>query len=366
MPNEAELPVLQNDEYLPSVSRWMTWGGVGLSATLGGVLILAAVTRYNVTVEAPASLRPAADLGVVQASAEGTVSRVNVQPNQVVHKGDVIAEINVQERSNLRSLEARQNTLQSYIQKYNGQLAQVNEQLRTLEGKILAQAKVPKSDQTTTPVGTEQPASSENLVNGALEALAESNPKVAKELSSQRNALLKKQLGLQNQIQYDQEALGEVSTALGRQIVRAPIDGTILKLNLHNPGQPVRLGDEVVQIVPQDGALVAKARVAVQDISKVSVGQMAQLRITAYPYPDYGVLTGTVQAIAPDVTTSTDGTTPTLPFYEVTIQPAAAALTRDRRQYPIQPGMEATADIISRQETLLQFLLRKARLWSGV
>jgi HlyD family secretion protein len=90
------------------------------------------------------------------------------------------------------------------------------------------------------------------------------------------------------------------------------------------------------------------------------------MRITAYPYPDYGVLQGKVQAIAPDVTIPRDGNTTGFSYYEVTIQPDQAFLTRDNRQYPIQAGMEVRADIVSRQETLLQFLLRKARLWTDL
>ncbi|HBL13917.1 MAG TPA: HlyD family secretion protein, partial [Cyanobacteria bacterium UBA11162] len=49
-------------------------------------------------------------------------------------------------------------------------------------------------------------------------------------------------------------------------------------------------------------------------------------------------------------------------FYEVTIQPERLSLGDGTRQCLIQLGMEGRADIISREETVLQFLLRKARL----
>jgi multidrug efflux pump subunit AcrA (membrane-fusion protein) len=51
-----------------------------------------------------------------------------------------------------------------------------------------------------------------------------------------------------------------------------------------------------------------------------------------------------------------------LPYYEITIQPERLYLKKGEHDYPIQPGMEITADIISKKETVLSFFLRKARL----
>jgi HlyD family secretion protein len=69
------------------------------------------------------------------------------------------------------------------------------------------------------------------------------------------------------------------------------------------------------------------------------------------------------QALAPDVTIpKNDGTSTAAPYYEVTIQPERPLLVKSALQYPIQPGMDVRADIISREETVLTFILRKARL----
>ncbi len=49
-------------------------------------------------------------------------------------------------------------------------------------------------------------------------------------------------------------------------------------------------------------------------------------------------------------------------FYEVTIEPDSLSLGKGDRQCTLQLGMEGRADIITREETVLKFLLRKARL----
>ena len=48
--------------------------------------------------------------------------------------------------------------------------------------------------------------------------------------------------------------------------------------------------------------------------------------------------------------------------YEVTIVPDSLVLSQGRKQCSLQLGIEGKANIISNQETVWQFILRKARL----
>jgi multidrug efflux pump subunit AcrA (membrane-fusion protein) len=87
-----------------------------------------------------------------------------------------------------------------------------------------------------------------------------------------------------------------------------------------------------------------------------------------------------VEAISPDAITprqnstneasSHPNTSPkaTAPnaFYEVTIKPETLVLGKGKNPCHIQLGMEGRVDIISREETVLQFFLRKARLIADV
>jgi multidrug efflux pump subunit AcrA (membrane-fusion protein) len=118
--------------------------------------------------------------------------------------------------------------------------------------------------------------------------------------------------------------------------------------------------------------------VGLQDKNKLKAGQNVQMRVSACPYPDYGTLKGKVKAISPDaITPQANGANSTATtvasqkaavasFYQVTIEPENLTLGRGDRSCAIQLGMEGTADIISREETVLQFFLRKARLIADV
>lgn len=192
-------------------------------------------------------------------------------------------------------------------------------------------------------------------------------------LNQERESLLERRIQTQNQTNNFEKDLKQVETELQKAIIRTTQAGTILKLELRNPGQVVHSGDGIAQIAPTNAALVVKARVASQDIGRVKVCQEQKvsdcqqgkvvLRVSAYPYPDYGTLAGAVRAITADaITPQANAITSPTPYYEVTIQPEKLSLQKDNQSYFIQPGMEVTADIITKEETLLTFLLRKARL----
>jgi len=84
------------------------------------------------------------------------------------------------------------------------------------------------------------------------------------------------------------------------------------------------------------------------------------MQVSACPYPDYGTLKGTVRTVAPDLPSASNevGIRRTPPI----IQPQTRFVGNEDRQCRLQSGMEGRADIISRQETVLKFILRKARV----
>ncbi|MDF5737473.1 MULTISPECIES: HlyD family secretion protein [unclassified Nostoc] len=197
------------------------------------------------------------------------------------------------------------------------------------------------------------------------------------QLNKEKEEIIRRQVEIQNQISSAQQELKQVFTELQKTVIRTSEAGTILKLELRNAGQVVRAGDVIAQISPNKAPLVIKARVAASDISKVKVCKVVQvakcpegevkMRLSAYPYPDYGILKGAVRGISADVITSQgNGNIPVAPYYEVTIEAERLYLKKGDKPYPIQAGMEVLAEIISKKETLLTFILRKARLLTDI
>lgn len=189
-------------------------------------------------------------------------------------------------------------------------------------------------------------------------------------LKKELQTLLQQRLEIQKQLIRGRQDLLQTQTDLNQSVIRAPITGTLLQLRLRNPGQVVQPSEAIAQIAPLNGPLQIKAYVPAQEINKVEAGQKVQMQVSACPYPDYGTLKGIVKNVAPDIfpvaqTQSQNNTAANIQQvngYEVTIEPETLYVGRGDRQCHLQPGMQGRTDIISREETVVQFILRKARL----
>ena len=178
-------------------------------------------------------------------------------------------------------------------------------------------------------------------------------------LNREQEALKQQAIDVQKELERDLRQLQQAQINRDRTIIKAPTSGSLFQLNLRNSGQNVQAGTEIAQIAPKNTSLLAKAYVNPQDINQVSKGQAAQLRISACPYPDYGVLKGTVTQVSPDAIQVQENAQS---LYEVTIEPKSLTLRQENAQCDLQLGMEGRVDILAKEETVLKFLLRKARL----
>lgn len=289
---------------------------------------------------------------VAAAEAELRLQQQDHQEKQLVAQAEVQAAV--------ASLDLAQEEMKRYQQLANtGAIAQL--QVKTKEQAFkVAQAKLKQAQASLNP--------SDATVAIAIERIAQEKARglaTLATLKKERENLQSTQIEAQNALSRDAKDLQQIGIELSKTLILAPTDGTILKLELRNTGQVVGVGGAIAQIAPSNAPLLVKARVAAQDIDRVKAGQQVQMQVSACPYPEYGTLKGSVTTVSADaLPMASDGAAiPTSPAaYEVTIQPQTRFVGDGDRQCQLQAGMEGRADIISRSETVLQFILRKARL----
>ncbi len=196
-------------------------------------------------------------------------------------------------------------------------------------------------------------------------------------LNKEREALIQQRIQVQNQSAHDQQELRQIEADLTKTTITATEDGVISKLNLRNADQTVAAGQEIARIVPSNAKLMIKAVIGSSDLDKVKANQKAQMRVSACPYTDYGVLNGTVKSISPDIITpparneaageaASGQAANAVPIYEVMVEPEMVALKHGGKECRLQLGMEGKIDIVSKEETVLEWLLRKARFIADV
>jgi hemolysin D len=87
---------------------------------------------------------------------------------------------------------------------------------------------------------------------------------------------------------------------LKQQTLTASIDGTIQQLDVHTIGGVVTPAQTLAVVVPDDANLIIEAHVANQDVGFVRAGQEAQVKIEAFSFTRYGLVTGYVVDISRD------------------------------------------------------------------
>lgn len=183
----------------------------------------------------------------------------------------------------------------------------------------------------------------------------------------EQEGLIQQRIEISRQIEQDKEELKQINKDLQHSDLKATSSGVITQLKLRNPGQTVQSGQEIAQIIPDNVALELKAGITTQEISKLKMGQKVQMRVSACAYTEYGTLDGIVSQIAKDTSKpETEEASSAPPFYEVSIKPKSDSFGRGKRVCTLKPGMEAAADIVAHEETVLKFILRKAKILNPV
>lgn len=96
------------------------------------------------------------------------------------------------------------------------------------------------------------------------------------------------------------EALTAALDVRSRVTIRSEHKGTVVGLNVASVGGVVNAGDILMQIVPDSDELVIEAIVPPQDIDVVRVGQLANVRLSAYNVRKTPPVAGEVTYVAAD------------------------------------------------------------------
>jgi HlyD family secretion protein len=120
------------------------------------------------------------------------------------------------------------------------------------------------------------------------------------------------------------------------------------------PAQAIlQAGQEILTILPDNSNLVLLVNVSNQDIGFVRQGMRVKTKLATFPFQEFGTLEGVVEQISPNgIVDQKAGL----------IFPARVRLSRNSmrvrgKEVTLVPGMAATGEIVTRQRTILNFLL---------
>lgn len=140
---------------------------------------------------------------------------------------------------------------------------------------------------------------------------------------------------------------------LKRRVVTAPVSGTVLGLKTHTVGSAIGPRDPLMDIVPDNSALLIEAQVGIDAIKEMHVGQTAEIRFPALPYRTTPLIDGKVVYIAADAQVTKEGQ----PYYLVQVLPDHESMQATKLP-SLQPGMAAEVYIQTQARTAIEYFIK--------
>lgn len=283
----------------------------------------------------------------------------------------------------LREFDTRQAAATAEAQRQRSAIAEAKVQLTKLQGNFA-------NAQTALKNAQEREASLRELVDGAIprfdyleakDRLTEAEDRVAslqQEIAAQQQTILQaeqayqaaqktadrlsseRQTEILSQTQQRQEELtnieGQLSQARLRtagQTITAPVSGKIYDVQTTLGERAVSPGQELMSILPDDETLMLEVKVLNRDIGFISEGMRAKVKLATFPFQEFGTINGEVVQVSPNATLDRD----LGPVFETKVKLDRKDINVNGQAVELTPGMAATAEIVTRQRSVLTFLL---------
>lgn len=150
--------------------------------------------------------------------------------------------------------------------------------------------------------------------------------------------------------------INETLLTLSYQELKSPVNGIVFDLQPAVPGYVVNSNLPILKIVPSDD-LVARIFISNRDIAFIKKGQRAKIRVDAYPYNEFGELSGIIDSIGSDVLEPNQEYN----FYRfpVTIKLDAPFILRKNKKLPLITGMSLSANMVLRNRPVISLFTEK-------
>ena len=385
--------------------------GVAICALVGGTIAWATFSKVDEVATAPGQVIPASQVQPMRSLASGLLREVNVTEGKHVQQGEVLVQLDPtisesevdrleklshQSRDTLARLQAERtgNTqagsllqnqllaarLREFRDRQAAAEAETSRQLSLIKTAQVQKTRL-ESDLAHASAKTQAYRSlqqegavprfdyldSQNKVDSLQKEIAAQEQAIEQARQAHRAALKnttrlesERQSEILTQIDKQQQELTDLDGKLTQaqaqhkhSTIRAGVTGTVYNIKVSKTGSTVQPGDEVLSIVPDGETLILEAKVQNQDIGFVRSGMRVKVKLATFPYQEFGMVEGTVSKVSPNAVNEQNGGL----VFPVQVQLTSRSVRTSDREVLLSPGMAASAEIVTRQKTVMSFLL---------
>ena len=304
----------QDDEPI----RWI--GHIVLLFTFGFLGVWSAIAPIDSAVIAPGTVSVKFNSKMVQHLEGGLIKRILVQEGSKVKAGDILIELeSMQVKGQVEKLNNQYLALQA-VEKSAQEMA-------TSLSEEIAELKILLEEGFVDKIQLRRLQRDHMTVIGSL-------AKTAGELGSVSETII---------VQED---------ILKRTLVRAPVSGSVLGLEVHTEGGVIKPGSSLLRIVPDGQALTIRANVAPIDIDRVHIGLSTEVLFSAFSSSTTPKFYGKVIYISADKLVDKHSG---MSYYEAELELEPESII-DLAELELLPGMPAEVLIKTGDRTVLQYL----------
>lgn len=147
--------------------------------------------------------------------------------------------------------------------------------------------------------------------------------------------------------------LVEVEDIRSKEVLTSPVNGIVFGLIPASIGYSASAGEILVKVVP-GGVLEAKIFVVNRDVGFLKKGMPAQVRVDAFPYTQFGSISGELKTVG-TLPTKPDAQNPQ-PRFPAYIKLDHEYLTKGDERIPVSAGQSVQANLVLRDKRVITLL----------
>ena len=338
----------------PVWSRALAWTIIS-TASFG--FIFAIFAKIDEVVLAPGELQPLGAERPVKAPFPGVIKDIVVKEGQKVIAGDTLLKFDADVSRK------RKETLETQIKLEKKRFEEESRAVKARKRGVVARLK-----------GLNRSLTTESSIYENILPLAEIGAMQMTEVLRQRNKVEQ----LDSEVQQagadleeveaqlnklEQESLREISD-LERQLVEvedtitkekliAPVSGIVFGMVPSSAGYAASAGETLVKVVP-GGEIEAKIYIINKDVGFMKPGMKAQIRVDAFPYTQFGSITGALKSVG-TLPLEPDQQNP-MPRFPAYVKIDKEYLEKDGEKYNISAGQSVQVNLILRDKRVISLL----------
>ena len=295
--------------------------------------IWASVSRIDIVVRGTGTVQPSKESSKLYSQSTGFIDLVHVKEGDRVVKGQTILSLD-------------QTVISTQVQ-------QIQQEVSQLETQISVYQQLISDVFQTLDLSSykEGERSSIDAIISEQTYYQELWRREGETIRNQYAAMIREKiLTFENKLSLSKLSLEQAKYQMEHLILKAPINGRVLSLAQHHTGELLTQSSPVAVLLPDDVPYTFTGYLSDKDMADVAVGDAVEIKLSAYPYADYGSIAGQISSLG-STAIKVEGHGM---VYEIVIDPIMKKLPKGVQ---LKSGLSGSFEIKQGSRTVLEYFL---------